>query len=173
MANPTGRTSLTDAEKARIRQMHEAGATRNQIRAELGRSSGAITNFCKAEGLLFPHPQKEQAVKARELSVRERTVAAHEKQLEILELWQATMLKGLRGEGWDTKLKGTGGSESPGHLQFVPPDDFKNAQTAATSATSALKNLTPAGDEAKETAVSMADQLAAQLGLPLKEGETA
>jgi hypothetical protein len=157
---------LTDAEKARIRQMHADGATRNAIRDALGRSSGAITNFCQREGLTFPHPQKEQAVHARELSVRERTVAAHERQLEILELWQTKMLGGLKGQGWDTKLKGAGGSEQTARLEFLPPDDFKNAQTALTSATSAIKNLTPAGDAEKEEALSVVEQLAASLGLP-------
>lgn len=171
MANPAGRTSLTEAEKARIRQMHEAGATRNQIRTELGRSSGAITNFCKAEGLVFPHPQAEATMKARELSIRDRRAAAYERQLSIWEKWMDKVERGIDGQGWQTKLKGPGGSEAIQTLPFMPADDFKNAQTAATSAASSLDRLKPVEDTEKEAAVSMADKLAQQLGLPLKEGD--
>lgn len=169
---PSQRTSLTDAEKARIRQMHEAGATRNQIRAELGRSSGAITTFCQREGLIFPHPQKEQAVKARELSVRERSVAAHEKIVDLLNDIADEVQSIRRGtQPWNAKIKGPGGSEHFEKLGFIPSDELKNLVTSLSSLASAENRLKPAGDEAKETAVSMADQLAAQLGLPLKEGD--
>ena len=39
---------LTDAEKARIRELHATGATRNAIARALGRSAGAISNHCAA-----------------------------------------------------------------------------------------------------------------------------
>lgn len=163
---------LSNAEKARIRDLHDQGQSRNQIAEALGRSGSTISNFCDREGLIFPHPQKEQAVTARELSVRERVVAAYERQLKILELQQSKILAAYETGEWKAKLKATGGAESQATLDFIPADDERNITGAVQSTATALKNLTPAGDEAKETAVSMADQLAAQLGLPLKEGET-
>ena len=160
-------TPLTPAEKRKIRAMHEAGDSRNAICKALGRSHGAITAYCQREGLIFPHPQKVEAVTARELSVRERTVAAHERQLEILEAIQTGLLGSLTGgKAWKAKLKTQGGGEATTELDFVPSDELRNVQNSLTSATTALKNLTPAGDMEKEQAISVVEQLAASLGLP-------
>jgi hypothetical protein len=164
---PSQKTRLTPAEKKRIRQMHDAGETRNAIAKALGRSHGAITDYCQREGLVFPHPQKVEAVAARELSVRERTVAAHERQLRILEAMQDQIIGAFTGEkAWKAKIKTTGGGESVQQLDFVPSDELRNIQNSMTSATTALKNLTPAGDVEKEAAVSVVEALAKSLGLP-------
>jgi hypothetical protein len=160
-------TPLTPAEKRRIKALHADGLTRNAIAKAIGRSNGAVTDYCQREGLIFPHPQKAEAVTARELSVRERTVAAHERQLEILEAIQSSLLGTLTGRaGWKAKLKGVGGSEQVTELDFVPSDELRNVQNSLTSATTALRNLTPAGDAEKEAAVSVVEALAASLGLP-------
>lgn len=160
-------TPLTAAEKRRIRAMHDAGESRNAIAKALGRSNGAITKHCQDMGLVFPHPQRAEAVTARELSVRERTVAAHERQLRILEAMQEQILGTLTGEkAWKAKLKTQGGGEKTTDLDFVPSDELRNIQNSMTSATTALKNLTPAGDVEKEAAVSVVEALAKSLGLP-------
>lgn len=157
---------LSKAERARIVKLHGQGLSRNAIAKEVGRSLGSVTAVVKAAGLTFPQVQHPATVAARELSVRERTIAAHERHLRILELQQGKLLGGYETHTWRTKLKGAGGAEHVEDLDFIPSDDEKNLTTAMTSATAALKNLTPVGDAEKDAALSVVEQLTKALGIP-------
>jgi Helix-turn-helix domain len=56
---------VTDAEKARIRQLHAEGLSCAQIAAALGRSKSAVSRQCKAMGLVFDRAQTKAATRAK------------------------------------------------------------------------------------------------------------
>jgi hypothetical protein len=168
---PTGK--LTPDEKQHILDLHDQGLSRNDIAKTVGRSRGAVSGVVADAGRVFPQVQAEATVKARLLSVNERTAAAHERALAILESLQENVLGAMTGQqAWHAKVRGAQGAERFEKLPFIPSDELKNVVTAITSATSALKNLAPTERPAEEAGKAMADQLAEQLGLPLREGDT-
>lgn len=59
------RNPLTDAEKARIHEMHTAGATRNDIARDLNRSGDTISRYCTKAGLDFDRDKVRAATEAR------------------------------------------------------------------------------------------------------------
>ena len=56
---------VTNAEKARIRALHEQGLNCAQIAAETGRSKSTITRQCQAMGLSFDREQTKAATEAK------------------------------------------------------------------------------------------------------------
>jgi len=56
---------VTDAEKARIRALHEQGLNCAQIAAETGRSKSTVTRQCQAMGLRFDREQTKAATAAK------------------------------------------------------------------------------------------------------------
>lgn len=163
MAQPA---PLSDAEKQSIRDLHAEGLSRNVIARRVGRSTGAVSAFCQREGLTFPSLERVAQVEAAALSMKERGIAAHEREMLILEFFQEQLIAGFRSKRWRTLLKGAGGSEHEAELGFVPPADWRNAQNAITSASLALKNLAPVDDAGRTAAVSVIESLARSLGLP-------
>lgn len=155
---------LTDAEKARIRELHATGATRNAIARALGRSAGAISNYCAANGLTFPQVERAAQVASAALSIAERTVAAHERQLRIIEAQQGKLLGHYEEHRqWRTKLRGEAGSEHPTALDFIPPEDERNVTSAIANSVSSLARLAPPDKSATAAAESVLDRLAASL----------
>lgn len=75
------RNPLTDAEKARIHEMHTAGATRNDIARDLGRSGDTITRYCKKAGLDFDREQIRAATEARKIDLAARRASLRERLL--------------------------------------------------------------------------------------------
>lgn len=56
---------ITDAERRRIAELHAAGKSRNEIAAELGRSTGVITKMAVQMGLRFDRAATKAATAAR------------------------------------------------------------------------------------------------------------
>jgi transcriptional regulator with XRE-family HTH domain len=157
---------LSPEEKQQIRDLHAEGLSRNEIARRVGRSNGSVTNYCKNEGLTFPPGTASVMAESAALTVKQRTLAAHARQLEILELLQTQFIAGMRGTAWKTKLKGAGGSEKVTTLDFVPSTDKRDEQSAIASAASSLKNLAPTDDTGRDAAISVVEALARSLGLP-------
>lgn len=59
-------------ERARVRELHADGKSRNEIARELGRGVATITRIAKAEGLDFDREQTKQAVAAKRLDSKAR-----------------------------------------------------------------------------------------------------
>jgi ParB-like chromosome segregation protein Spo0J len=158
---------LSDAEKQSIRDLHAEGLSRNAIAKRVGRSPAAVTALCKREGLAFPAETNTALVAARAVSAKERTLAAHERQLRIVEHQQAKLLRHYDDhEQWKTKIKGKAGAERLIDLDFIPPEDERNTTGAISNSIMALSKLAPTEDAGREAAVSIVEALAASLGLP-------
>lgn len=56
---------VTDAERARIRELHAQGLSCTRIAAEIGRSKSAVTRQCQAMGLEFDRAQTRTATAAK------------------------------------------------------------------------------------------------------------
>lgn len=160
-------TPLTAAEQQAIRDLHAEGLSRNQISKRLGRSAGAVSGFCQREGLRFPPPATTAMVEAAVVSVKERTLAAHERQLRIIEHQQAKLLGHYEDAApWRTKMRGAQGAERVKSLDFIPPEDERNATSAIANSAMTLSKLSPPDDAGREAAVSVVEALARSLGLP-------
>jgi transposase len=158
---------LTESEKQQIRDLHAEGLSRNEIAKRVGRAAGTVTAFCQREGLTFPQVERAAQVEAAALSAKQRTLAAHERQLRIVEHQQAKLLRHYDdGEEWRTKLKGKAGAERVASLDFIPPEDERNTTGAISNSVMALSKLAPTDDAGREAAVSIVEALAASLGLP-------
>jgi Helix-turn-helix domain len=56
---------VTDAERARIRELHGQGLNCSQIAAELGRGKATVTRHCQEMGLSFDRAKTEAATSAK------------------------------------------------------------------------------------------------------------
>lgn len=70
-------TLLTDAERARILELHGQGVARNAIAREVGRSNGTVTNVVTAAGLSFERTAEVvHAVEAKRVDNAARRASA-------------------------------------------------------------------------------------------------
>jgi transposase len=158
---------LTESEKQQIRDLHAEGLSRNEIAKRVGRAAGTVTAFCQREGLVFPQPERVAQVEAAAVSVKARSLAAHERQLRIIEHQQGKLLAHYEdGESWRTKMRGEMGSEHTVSLDYIPPEDERNMTSAISNSAMTLSKLAPTDDAGREAAVSVVEALARSLGLP-------
>jgi transcriptional regulator with XRE-family HTH domain len=151
---------LTDAEKQQIRKLHADGLSRNAIAKALGRSAGAISNFCAAQGLTFPQVERIAQVASAAVTIAERSIAAHERQLRIVEHQQAKLLGHYdEHKPWATKMRGTEGSEYTDQLDFIPSEDERNITSAIANSVSSLAKLAPVDKGHTAVAESVLDRL--------------
>ena len=171
---PPGQAPPLSAEdKAKIEQMYQEGASCSAIARAVGRHSSTVSNHCAKQGWKFPSPKREALVKAEQLSIKERTLAAHQRQLRILELEQARVLDHLEGrKPWPTKIRGDRGAEYIVPQEEILSEDWRNVNTALANSSQTLKHLAPLETPAEDAARAMADKLSEMLGLPTAEGDT-
>lgn len=162
---------LSETDREQIRVLYHQGLTRTEIGARLHRSGTAISGYAAEMGLTFPSGETRQLVEARELSVRDRVNAAHDRHLRILEHEQKRLLDHYENNTpWPTKMRGKYGEE---HIEDVPrilSDDWRNVSAALAATANTLRQLQTAENPADAAARSMADRLAEALGLPKYEG---
>lgn len=160
---------ISEATRQAIRDAHAAGASRNQIAKQLGISPGTVTKLCKAEGLTFPAIDTPGFLDSAAATVKQRTIAAHERHLTILERGQQRLLGHYDGKGWPTKLRGINGTEHIEHLPEMLADDWRNAESALASAASTVRNLAPVDNTGRDAAISVVEALVTAVGLPRTE----
>lgn len=163
---------MTEADKDEIRALHKQGLTQRQIAEKTGRPRGTISAFCASDGLRFDGTTTEAATARRVLDAKERVSLLRLELIAVQEHRVAEIRKVQAGEGrWKTLVRGTGGSEREEELSFIPPQDYAREQSAASQASTAIKNYAPAQTENTEAAKSMADKVIEALGMT-KDGET-
>ena len=163
---------MTDADKDEIRQLHKQGLTQRQIAEQTGRPHGSISTFCARDGLRFDGTTTEAATARRVLDAKERVSLLRLELIAVQEHRVREIRAVQNGEKrWKTVLRGTGASEAEAELSFIPPNDYAREQSAASQASTAIKNYAPAQTENTEAAKSMADKVIEALGMT-KDGET-
>jgi len=163
---------MTEADKDEIRQLHKQGKTQRQIAEATGRPHGSISTFCARDGLKFDGTTTEAATARRVLDAKERVSLLRLELIAVQEHRVAEIRAVQNGtKRWKTVLRGTGASEGEAELSFIPPNDYAREQSAASQASTAIKNYAPLQTENTEAAKSMADKVIEALGMT-KDGET-
>lgn len=161
------RPPMTDAEKQQIRDLHAEGLTQREIAERTGRPRGTVSAFCADDGLRFDGTTTKAATERKVIDAKERIAALRLELIAVQEHRVAQIRAVQKNEAtWKTVLRGTGGSEHEASLTFVPPNDYAREQSAASQASTAIKNYAPQENEATTQAVSMLEQIAAAHSLP-------
>ncbi len=158
---------LSDTEQARIGELHAAGASRNDIAKDLGRSGDTITRYCRKHGLAFDRAGVAAATAAKAKDAAARRADAQLAELEILELGQTMVLKVLRGAGtFKTILKAPMGEEVTREIDFIPGDQLQRLANSRSSSTTIITNLARLDqDNGEHAAKSLLMGIAAGFGL--------
>lgn len=162
---------VTDAERARVRQLHAQGMGRNEIARELGRSVGAITNIARELGLSFDRSATEAATKARQADLAElRSAMAHALMVDAdklrRQMWQQTTVYSFGGKD----------NEYNEHtFPEAPAADKRTLMLAASAAIDRSLKLSPppADDSGVEGAKSMLTTLGEAIAGMVRDADTA
>ncbi|GAA2772869.1 helix-turn-helix domain-containing protein [Saccharopolyspora taberi] len=154
-------TPVTDTERARVRELHEQGKTRNDIAKLMGRSPGTVTVIARELGLSFDRSAtaaateaKQRDNRARRAELVDRLYTRAERVLETLEAdeyrFTATTINGIETE----------------RLGHVPAQDERHLSSSiSTHLTTAAKLEAIDADGQAEAARSMLGSLAEALGI--------
>lgn len=99
-----GNRAITEAERARILELHGEGMSRNAIAREVGRSPGSVSNVVHAEGLSFERTAEViQATQAKQLDNRGKRARLEELLLDDAlrlreQLWEPTLVYNFGGK---------------------------------------------------------------------------
>lgn len=152
---------ITDSDRARVRDLHAQGLSRNDIAKTVGRSPSTVSKIARALGLSFDRTKtvaataaKQQDNRARRADLVGRLYGRSERILDRVEApeykFTAPTVNGI-----ETKV-----------LDHVPaPDEKALAASVSSHLTSATKLEAIDADRGSEAAKSMLGGLAAALGL--------
>lgn len=89
--------ALTDADRARITELHTAGKSCSAIARDLGRATSTVSRAAKAMGLTWDTTQTEHATQVKQASNRERRAATisrlYDRAARILDRLEARQFK--------------------------------------------------------------------------------
>lgn len=155
------REPITDAERVRVRELHAAGESRNDIAKALGRSPSTVSAIAKDAGLAFDRSTtaaateaQQQDNKAKRAELVARLYRRAERNLDTLEAdeyrFTATTVNGIE-------------TETLGH---VPAQDERHLSSAiSTNLASAAKLEQIDADDSAAAGRSVLGGIAAALGL--------
>jgi len=142
---------MTEADKQEILDLHKQGLTQRQIAEQTGRPAGTISTFCSRNGLKFDGTTTVAATARRVIDAKERVSMLRLELIAVQEHRVARLRAVQNGtETWKTLIRGAGGSELEAVLSFIPPQDYAREQSAASQASTAIKNYAPT-EVAKDT----------------------
>src|SRR5690606_40817928 len=100
---------VTDAERARVRELHAQNKGRNEIAEAIGRSAGTITNLAREMGLSFDRSATAAATEAKKIRSEEHTSELQSRENLVCRLLlekkkRATMLTPHRQSCHDSSL---------------------------------------------------------------------
>lgn len=152
---------LTDDEKRRIRDLHAAGVSRNDIATQLGRSGSTITKAATDLGLSFDRAATKAATEAKVADAKGRRATL---MLDLLDDAQK-----LRGQLWQPHTYIEHGGKDFVRREWEqhepsPQDKLKLMQAASTAAGTSLRLDQHDHETGDDAANSMIAALAAGLG---------
>lgn len=121
---------LIDQHGPRIRELAEAGKSRNDIARELELSAGSVTAIAKAIGVSFDRTATAQAVHARAIDCRARRVQLSERLLNEAENFLDQLHKPFLAFAFGGRDNTYNSHELPG----PPTGDARNLMQAASTA---------------------------------------
>lgn len=161
MAHPRGSVPITDGERDRIRHLHAAGTTRNDIARDLGRSPATVSKVCVELGLTFDRTAVAAATEARKADAASRRASL---ELDLLDdaarlrkqLWKPARYIDHGGKDFD-RVEWT--QDEP-----TAVDKLKLMQAVGVAIDRSLKLAEHDSDQGVDQAKSMLGDLMTQLG---------
>jgi hypothetical protein len=152
----------TDADDARLHELHAQGATLTAIAKALDRSKDTISKKAAAAGLGFDRSRTDAATKALVVDAKSRRAA-----LQLRHLTRAEHLfDRLEAATFHTLTRGGGGSEETSELRYVPPRDERDLALTIKAHEEASLRLDLHDANANATVViGLLQQTAAALGI--------
>lgn len=160
---------VTDAERAKLRQLHAAGRTRNEIAKELGRAAATVTQLATDMGLSFDRSETKAAVAAKMEDAKARRA-----QLALDLLSDAQRLRVQLFE--QAHVYAFGGKDNTFAEAYVTQPSFRDQRDiigAASMAVTAALRLDQHDTANADTAKSVLGALAAGLGVAYAELQAA
>ena len=155
--------SWTPSDDDRLRELVSSGASCGEAAKALDRPRSSTHDRAKKLGLSFNRSEPKAATESKVQDVRARRAAVALQELEIIERSAALHLAGLTGKGWDTLMRGEGGSEHPERLAFIPAKDASLAAQARNTSAAIIARLDDRAtehDTARSVVTRLVDALA-------------
>lgn len=131
------RGPVTDAERARVVELHGQGASRGAIARQLGRSPDTVGRIAAAAGLSWDRGRTAVAVAAKQMDNRARRAALisgmYDRALKVLERLAATQ--------YDAVGTATNGETIVTRIGTIPAHDLKQLAGALTLLTNGASRL--------------------------------
>jgi len=153
--------SLTDADKAYIREAYTRQESHRDIAAKIGRSKSVIGRYMADNGMRYDPTNQQAAITKNVLTAQERISALRLDVIGIAEHEATEIRQVQRGETeWRTVLKETGGAERVHRLDFIPPQDKRANANSLGSHAATIARLAPSDKNQDTTqAESVVDKL--------------
>lgn len=135
------RRTYTDTEKADALKLYETeGPT--AVEKQLGIPKGTVAYWAQQAGVRTVRNERtREATEAASLDARASRQRIVANQHRITELMQAHLIDGEEGRGWQTLVRGAGGSEHTDTLGYVPARDRKDVLSALNSSSTIIARL--------------------------------
>lgn len=156
------RRAFTEQDQQRLRRLHAAGMTRNDIAREMDRSGGVISKYAAQLGLSFDRSAVQAATEARKADAK-----AKRAELELLLLDDA---RRLRAQVWEPHTYIDHGGKDYVRVEWTqdeptPTDKLKLMQATGNAIDRSLRLSTHDSDQGVEAARSLLGDLGRALGL--------
>lgn len=153
---------LTDADRARILELHAQGMSRNDIHRETGRSAAAVTKVVHDAGLSFDRSATAAATEARKADLAARRASLREKYLQRAD----ELLEQMTQPCTVFNFGGKDNTYAEHQLTKPPVKDLRDLMQAASIATTAEIRIAQADqNQGVEAARSLLAGIAGALGL--------
>lgn len=166
MTAPTTK-NLTDEQKAAIKTLHAAGASRNAIARQTGINSAIVSAFARESGLRFNTKVTEAATRAKDAENAEKRA-----QLLAFQLDDALHFRSLMYQ--PMTIGNFGGRDNTWNevtLESPPTGDLLRLQQAMNSAIRNALQLMEAEAGSNRAIINLVIATAEQLGLAETDGE--
>ena len=162
MADASGSLPFSDDELDRLRSLHAAGVSRNDIARQMNRSGGTISKYAAELGLTFDRSSVQAATDARKADAK-----AKRAELELLLLDDA---RRLRGQIWQPHTYIDHGGKDFVRVEWqqdepTPTDKLKLMQATGAAVDRSIKIADHDSDQGVDAAKSLLGALAEKLGI--------
>lgn len=156
----------TDAETAKLRELHAAGRSMHSIAAEMKRSKQTVSTHSVEIGLTWDRSKTAAATEARVIDFKARRTSIVARMYDDTEHVLTQLENGRNGKGWQSILKGTFGVEEARNLDFIPSRDRRDmADVLTRNITTAAKLEAIDANAGVERERSLLTQLGEALGV--------
>lgn len=149
---------ITDADREKVRTLHGAGRTRNDIAREIGRSSSTVSKIAADLGLSFDRAATAAATAAKSADLAARRVTLAERLHDDAERLREQLWQPHTYFDWGGKDHSFDKHTAP---EPTPADKRSLMGAVSVAIDKSLKLVPPRDEQGAADAVSMLDQLAA------------